>query len=269
MLAVALLATYNEERFIQGCLEHLIAQGVSVYVIDNASTDGTRAIAQGYVGRGVIDVETLPRHGCYTWRPILERKERLAAELEGDWFLHLDADEIRLPPEPGTRLADALARVDAEGFNAVNFMEFTFVPTRETPDHDHPRFAQTMRWYYPYLPSFPNRLNAWKRQDAPVELAWSGGHRVRFPGLKMYPVSFPMKHYLFLSADHARRKYIERTYDAAEMSAGWHRARAGLRPEGIRLQSEQEMRHCGADGRLDPTEPLKKHPLFAQIGHGS
>jgi hypothetical protein len=148
-------------------------------------------------------------------------------------------------------------------------MEFTFVPTRETPDHDHPRFAQTMRWYYPYLPSFPNRLNAWKRRDAPVELAGSGGHRVRFPGLKMYPISFPMKHYLLLSADHARRKYVERTYDAVELSTGWHRARAGLRPEGIRLQSEQELRHCGAGGRLDPMDPLKKHPIFAQIGHAS
>lgn len=268
MQVIALLATYNEKRFIQGCLEHLIAQGVDTYVVDNASTDATREIAQGYVGRGVIAVETLPRHGCYSWRPILERKEQLAAELEADWFMHVDADEIRQSPEPGTRLVDALVNVEAEGFNAVNFMEFSFVPTRESPDHDHPRFRQTMHWYYPFLPSFPNRLTAWRKQAAPVDLAWSGGHRVRFPDLKMYPVSFPMKHYLFLSVEHARSKYVDRSYDASELASGWHRARAGLRPEKIFLQSERELRYCGEDDRLDPAEPLNQHPIFAAIGHG-
>jgi glycosyltransferase involved in cell wall biosynthesis len=38
---VAIIATYNEERFIGGCLEHLFANGVQAYVCDNESTDRT------------------------------------------------------------------------------------------------------------------------------------------------------------------------------------------------------------------------------------
>ena len=136
---VALLATHNEERFITGCLEHLIGQGVEVYLIDNCSADRTVEIAERYLGHGLIDIETFPRaEGVYKWRSILERKEQLATMLEADWFMHVDADEIRLPPHSARTLAQTFAEVDAQGYNAVNFLEFTFVPTREAPDHDHP-----------------------------------------------------------------------------------------------------------------------------------
>ena len=53
---IALLASYNEERFIAG-------QGLQVYLIDNESTDNTVAIAERYAGRGLIRIETLPRAG--------------------------------------------------------------------------------------------------------------------------------------------------------------------------------------------------------------
>ena len=257
---VAILATYNEEHFIAGCLEHLIGQGVEVYLIDNSSTDRTVEIAERYLQRGVVGIENWPRaEGVYKWQPILERKEQLAATLDADWFVHVDADEIRLPPRSDRTLAQAFAEVEARGCNAVNFLEFAFVPTRETPDHDHPRFQQTMRWYYPFLPRFPHRLNAWKRQPERVELAWSGGHEVRFPGLRMYPESFKMRHYIFLSMPYALRKYIGTRYDSAEVRQGWHRQRALLTPEKIRLPSQKELRHYASDSELDPSNPWTRH----------
>jgi glycosyltransferase involved in cell wall biosynthesis len=257
---VALLATYNEERFITNCLEHLIRHGVEVYLIDNCSTDRTIAIAERYLGRGLIDIETFPRaEGVYKWRSILERKEQLAATLEADWFMHADADEVRLPPRSTHSLAQTLTEVEAQGYNAVNFLEFTFVPTREEPDHDHPRFWQTMRWYYPFLPRFPHRLNAWKRQPERVNLAQSGGHRIRFPGLQMYPESFKMRHYLFLSVPHAIAKYVERNYDPAEVQKGWHGWRATLLGEKIELPLKEELRFYTSDGELDPSNPRKRH----------
>lgn len=263
MRAIALLATYNEERFIVPCLEHLGRQGLQAYLIDNESTDATVRLARRFLGSGLIGIESFPRRGAYRWRGILERKEQLAAELEADWFLHVDADEIRLPPAAGQTLAEALTEVDRAGFNAVNFLELTFVPTRQSPDHDHPDYLRTMRWYYPYLPSFPNQLKAWKKQAAPVELAWSGGHLVRFPELRMSPISFPMRHYLFLSVEHAVRKYVRQTYDSEELSLGWHRARSSLRTEDIVLQDEAELRRYGTDDLLDFSNPLQRHPLFA------
>lgn len=237
--------------------------GVDAYVIDNESEDNTVPLVREFLGRGVIGLETFPRNGIYPWQMILGRKEQLASSLEADWFIHTDPDELPLPGAGAGTLAQAFAEVERQGFNAVNFLEFTFVPTRQSPDHEHANFAQTMRWYYPYLPTFPHRLKAWKKQQAPVEFAWSGGHIVRFPNLKMYPQSFPMRHYLFLSAAHAARKWVGRPYDPEELSRGWHRARARLSEDQITLQDERELRVYESDARLDASNPLTRHPIFS------
>src|SRR2546423_11089630 len=107
MRVVAILATYNEERFIAGCLENLFRQNIQAYLIDNDSTDQTVEIARRYLGRGLIGIEKLPRNGTFGWSSILKRKEQLAATLEADWFMHVDADEIYSPPRPGITLAEA------------------------------------------------------------------------------------------------------------------------------------------------------------------
>jgi len=261
--AVAILAAYNEERFIGGCLEHLFEQGVEAYLIDNCSTDRTVEIAERYLGRGLVGIETFPRAEVHKWQQILERKEELAATLEADWFIHLDPDEIRLPPRSDRTLAQALAEVEAQGYNAVNFMEYVFIPTLEAPDHDHPRFQQTMRWYYPFQRSFPewrpHRRNAWKRQPEKVDLAGRAGHRVRFPGLRMYPEFFKMRHYIFLSVPHALGKYMSRKQDSAALQKGWASFRAGLTPEKIKLPSQKELRHYTSDDELDPSDPRTQH----------
>ena len=262
MRIVAILAAYNEERFIGACVENLIKQGLEVYIIDNASTDHTVAIAEKYLRRGLIGIETFPRDGIYSWRPLLARKEELASELDADWFLHMDADEIRLPPNSTTSLAEALSAVDAEGYNAVNFFEFTFIPTREAPDHDHPDFQKTMLWYYPFSPTFPHQLKAWKRQPERVDLVSTGGHKVSFPGLRMFPHSFPMRHYFFLSIPHAKEKFIQRQYDPKEVKAGMHRARAKLKPKQIRLPSQTMLRFYQSDDQLDSSNPRTRHYLL-------
>jgi hypothetical protein len=260
MRVVALLATYNERRFIGGCLEHLHGHGVETYLIDNCSTDDTVAIAERHLGRGLCGIEEFPRRGQYEWRALLERKEQLARELEADWFMHVDADELRIAPAGHSRLIDALAEVDARGYNAVNFFEFTFVPTREEPNHDHADYAQTLRTYYPFAPAHPHQLKAWKATAAQQpEIAASGGHRVSFPGLRMYPESFPMKHYLLLSVPHAIEKYVERRYDPAEVESGWHGWRARVKEGDLRLPSELELRRCDSDNDLDPREPRRRH----------
>lgn len=261
MRIIAILAAYNEERFIKTCLENLFRQGVEVYLCDNESTDQTVPIAESYRHDGLIGFETIPQGKVYRWKAILERKEQLAATLDADWFMHADPDEMRLPPRSDITLAKAFAGADAQGYNAVNFMEFTFTPTRESPDHDHPEFQKTMRWYYPFLPSFPHRLNAWKKQPVPVELAWAGGHRVRFPGLRMYPESFRMRHYLLLSKAHAIRKYVQRHYDPVLVAQGWDGWRASLKPEMIKFPPQRELRTYLSDDQLDASDPRTTHYL--------
>jgi hypothetical protein len=257
MRVIALLATYNEERHIGGCLEHLFRQGVEAYLIDNCSTDRTVGVAERYLGCGLIGIDTLPRDRVPTLGSQLERKEQLAATLEADWFIHLHSDERPLPPRSDRTLAEAFAQVDAQGYNAVSFLEFTFVPTREAPDHDHPDFQQTMRWYYPFTPCFPHLVRAW-RQQGRVELNSNGGHQVSFPGLRRYPGSFRMRHYLFLSAEEAIRRHVRNV--ATEKDGGC----SCLKPEMIKLPAQADLLPYVSDDLLDPSEPRRVHDVLPQ-----
>jgi hypothetical protein len=262
MRVLAILATYNEERFIGGCLEHLFSQGVEAYLIDNQSTDDTVAIASRYLGAGLRGIEQFPRDGIYRWRRILRRKAALASELPADWFLHLDADEIPLAPRSGQTLAAGLAEADANGYNAVEFSEFTFVPTREAPDHDHPDFRRTMCWYYPFAPTELHLVRAWKRQAEPVDLATTGGHVVRFPGWRLSPTRFRLRHYIFLSREQVMRKYVGKVYDPEEVRDGWHGWRATLTADDIRLPPQAELRTAFVDDDLDASSPRTTHCLL-------
>jgi hypothetical protein len=262
MRALAIIATYNEERFIGGCLEHLFANGVEAYLIDNQSTDGTLDIARRYLGAGLRGIETFPRDGTFRWRRILRRKEEIAAELPADWYLHLDADEIPLAPRSGQKLAEGLAEADASGYNAVELAEFTFVPTRESPHHDHPDFRRTMRWYYPFAPTDLHLVRAWKRQPGPVDLATTGGHVVRFPGWNLSPRRFRLRHYIFLSREQAVRKYVGKAYDPEELRDRWHGWRATLAAEDVRFPPKAALRTALADEDLDPSSPRTTHCLL-------
>lgn len=263
MRIIALLAVYNERRFIEPCLKHLHEQGIDAYLIDNCSTDNTVDLAERWLGKGVIGIESFPRADgdVYNWRSLLIRKEELAREIDADWFIHHDPDELRHSPSRGQTLSQSLEAADREGFNAVNFFEFTFTPTREEPDHDHADFQRTLRTYYPFEPIFPHKMSAWKATADMVELAWSGGHRVRFQGLRMYPESFPMKHYLFLSVPHAIEKYVERRYDQDEVEFGWHGWRSNLSAANVFLPGKSELRLALPGIELDPSEPRKTHYL--------
>jgi glycosyltransferase involved in cell wall biosynthesis len=266
MRVIALLATYNERRFIEPCLRHLDEQGVEAYLIDNGSTDETVELAKRWLDRNLIGIESFPRGegDVYSWRALLTRKEELAREMEADWFIHMDPDEIRLPPAGVDNLARALEKVDGEGFNAVNFLEFTFLPTREEPDHDHADFQRTLRTYYPFARRPRHQLKAWKATDV-AELAWSAGHEVRFPQRRIHPRPFPMKHYLFLSAPHAIEKYVERHYDPSEIESGWHIWRSKLKTSDIVLPGRDELRIASMDSDLDPSEPRSSHLLAETV----
>lgn len=261
---VAVLAARNEERFIGQCLENLIGQGVQVYVCDNESTDDTAVIAERHLGKGVLGVERLAFDGTYRWEQILQRKEVLFRELDADWVMHVDADEIHLPPVGWATIPEALAEAGRQDYDAVEFDEFTFVPTQESPDHDHDDFTSTLRTYYPFRPRSPHCVRAYRRQAGPIEIAWSGGHMVRFPHeARLFPQPFRMKHYLFLSHEQAARKYAARQYSAAEVDdLGWHGWRPLLRAGDICLPSAADgLRTTITDDDLDPSHPWTQHWL--------
>jgi glycosyltransferase involved in cell wall biosynthesis len=257
MRIVALLGTFNEQRFVGDCIEHLHEQGVTTYLIDNQSTDDTVRIAEQYVGRGLIGIETLPRTGGWFLPWQLARKQELANSLDADWLIHLDADERRCSANPRQSLTNALHAADEAGFNAVNFLDFMFVPTVESPDHDHPEYERTMRFYFHYMPVFPNRLNAWKRQDGPVDLISSLGHRVTFAGLRSSPRNLAMRHYIFLSVNQLCEKYERSDFRPSDGNiSAW---RSDLTR--VRLPSRRQLRTYTPGARLDRSDPVG-HYLF-------
>lgn len=262
---VAIIATYNEERFLPHCIEHYRNQGVDAYIIDNESTDSTREIAESYLGCGVIGIDTLERHGRFSLTDQMRAKEDVARRLDADWLIHADADEIRLAPTSDQTLVEALAEVDAQGYSLVNFLEFTFVPTAEHPDHDHDRFLDTMRWYYHFGRWHPKHLKAWKASAFPeVQLAATAGHKIEHTPDQLFPIDFKFRHYMCLSRDHIRRKYLDKTFSKEELAQGWHGFRAAMTEADVVLPSEADLKPYLGDDLLDTSDPVTTHHLIYQ-----
>jgi len=228
MRIIALLALRNEALYLERCLTHLASQGIEALVIDNDSTDGSLDIAQSFLGRGVLRVERLPYPGYYDWQGILRRKEQLATELDADWFIHHDADEIRQSPVPGQTLAEAIAVADAAGYDAIDFREFVFLPTRSDVDARGRDYAAALPYAYYFQPHPEHRVNAWKARGQSVDLVSSGGHRAEFAGRRLSPERLILRHYPFLSWSHLIDKYRHgRRYSDYEVQElGWHGKRA-------------------------------------------
>jgi hypothetical protein len=228
---VALVAAFNEADVIDAVLADLARQRVETFFIDNWSTDGTFERAQAHLGRGVIGIERFPAEGAtgsrekYDWSGLLRRKEELSLELDADWFIHHDADEFREGPWDGVDLRASVARVDAAGYNAIDFAVLNFRPEDDsfvpgTDPRESLRRYEMGDWWDAY------QVKAWKRiPRVRPDLASKGGHEVIFPDRRIFPLRFLLLHFPIRSDAHGRRKVeIERIprFLSAERDRGWH-----------------------------------------------
>lgn len=257
MRIVALLAVRNEELYLQRCLQHLSKQYIDVCLIDNGSTDRTLAIAEGFLNRGVFRIEHIPYHGVYEWERILRHKSRLAQEIDADWFIHHDADEVREAPARFRNLNEGISFVDRAGYNAINSGEFVFVPMNEEQAFEGTDYIHEMKDYYYFHPRDLHRVNIWKKTDKNVDLA--GGHSVKFEGRRVFPDDFILRHYIFLSKRHAIEKYGQRKYDPHELAKGLHVKRAGFTEENFQFPDKDIVRRLLCDGSWDRSSPSRTH----------
>lgn len=227
---VAIIAAYNESDIIGQVVADLIAQGISVYFLDDHSTDATVAAVEPYLGRGVIGIEHLgdtfgsSESSRYEWERILRRKVQLATELGADWYIHHDADEFRESPWFQLTLNEAIQKVDDAGFNAIDFASFDFWPVDNgfKPDED---IRRSFCFYSPPKSFDRLQIRCWKKTQRAVELASSGGHQAQFDGRKVFPVRFILRHYPIRSQTHGERKiFRERQprFLQSERTKGWH-----------------------------------------------
>jgi hypothetical protein len=224
--ACALLATFNEADIVLETVSKLISSGVEVYVIDNGSTDRTLEILGPLVGRGIVDIRTVKffegDREVYNWGALLKMKEDLSRELGFDWYLHVDADEIRYSPWPQLSLREGIDRVDQSGYNLINFKLFNFRLTEDlTSSVDYETDMQNYsagEYFNQY------QVKAWKAHHA-VDISANGGHIARRPDGRLFPIRFIHKHFPIRSLDHGRRKILlERKlrFTQSERLRGWH-----------------------------------------------
>ena len=233
---VAIICAHNEVDIIVPVIGHLIAQGVSVYLLDHGSTDGTARAAERFLGQGLLAIQPFPAgrvssvSDAFRWEAILARKTELSAELDADWFIHHDADECRESPWASLTLREAIYSVDRFGYNAIDFELFNFWPTDDCfRPGDDPRTI--FRYYEAARHWDKHQVKCWKKQDAAADLVSSGGHHVSFPGQRIFPLRFILRHYPIRSQEHGARKvFVERRPRLlpAEIERGWHVQYGGM-----------------------------------------
>ena len=240
---VAFVGAYNEEDVIVPFLEHTIGQGVDVCLLDNWSTDRTADRAARFLGRGLTSILKFPAGGpseTHEWRSMLLRKAELAEQTEADWFIHVDPDEIRESPWPALTLREALYRVDQEGFNAVNHTCIVFPPTGDGFRCDLPLQSQFSHFGFSTRWAHDVQIKGWKRQRGRVDCAINGGHTVEFPGRRVYPFKFLLRHYPVRSQEHGEKKVFQERlprFNPELRRNGWHNQYDGFGPGHSFVQS--------------------------------
>jgi hypothetical protein len=202
---LAIVPTFNEGDVIVPGVRALLDQGIGVHLIDNWSTDETVDLVAAAFGERVT-VERFPRDGptdLYQWDDQLARISEVARSAEYNWVISHDADERRHGAWRGLDLRAALYRVETEGYNAVDHTVIEFPPI----DNGFVPGSDCEQYFTRFEPTavVANRIQikAWKTGD--VDLI-SGGHEVVFPGRRVHPFNFLLKHYPIRSQAHGERK---------------------------------------------------------------
>ena len=251
MRAIAFVCTYQEADIIGWTVRHLKRQGLDVLVIDCHSSDGTPEIAKE-AGAHILPYSAPP----VSWHALLGEVEQLSVKYcqvfrsidpqrpVYDWCMLSDADEIRYSNnlDDTETLTTAFERVQAGGYNAIDFQLLTFHPTDNGFDG-----SQDPEQYFRFYSGDPlnqriGQAKAW-RNIGPVSLAASGGHQVQFQGRRVYPSRFLSKHYPIRSQAHGVRKvFQERKWlDPSQGRTDWHVQYKGLKPGHNFLRNPAEL----------------------------
>jgi hypothetical protein len=226
---LAIVTTFNEADIIGDLLSRLRNDGIRVHLIDNWSTDDTFAIVTSRAAQdGGITVERFPTGAApayFELEKLLTRVEDLAHRSGADWVVNHDADEVRQSPWAGVSLRRALFCVEQFGFNCVDHVVMNFRPVDERWEGKG-RLQDAFSWFEfgDHHAAF-RQQKAWKPQPEPVRFASSGGHDAEFPGRRVFPYRFLLRHYPIRSSAHGRRKVLterQGRFSPEEREKGWH-----------------------------------------------
>lgn len=227
MSVLAVMAARNEAGYIDHTLRRVIDDGMEVVLIDHASKDGTRELAERYLGGGLLRIEDQPWEGVFDLAEQLRRKEAVVASAPHDWIVNVAPDEwLRCTVE--ATLAEFLEREVAAGTQVVDFVEHVFLPPLGAD-----MYGRDVRCiatdYYCFAPTPLRLMRAWRRGTM-GSLVESAGHRFRDvdPGV-IHPEPQVLRHYIGLSWSQAIERRADREYPAAALARGWHGNRRDMR----------------------------------------
>jgi hypothetical protein len=154
------------------------------------------------------------------WDDLMRARQAAVDAIDTDWILYVSADEIMHSYNAGETLSAAIARVDAAGFDVIDFNEFVFLPieTDYMPDREGP---QLLRHYYFFEDRKPRLMRARKKR-LQVSHVEHGGHVLSGEPIRLSPETFALRHYMFRNQTHAFEKYARRVYAPEELARGWH-----------------------------------------------
>jgi glycosyltransferase involved in cell wall biosynthesis len=220
----AIVPCFNERDVIVATVRRLVSQGIEVVVVDNESTDGSADLVREHFGTERVAVETWSANGTYELASLLRRIEQIAASHPADWIVMQDADEVRQPPWLGVSLRDALWTMQRRGFNAVDHTVLNFVPVPADRFAEGDPADALLHFDFGRHRGYFHQIRAW-RNVGPVSLAQHGGHVAEFPGRRVAPYKFLLRHYPIRSQEHGLRKIlVERRprWPPEELAKGWH-----------------------------------------------
>ena len=249
---IAILAVFNEGDIIYHVVRDLVEQDIEVYILDHHSTDDSVEQASKWLGKGLIKIETFPEESgieipndVFSLRYILLRKEQLVRELGPAWYINADTDEFRESPWPGLNLRRGIERVDAQGYNTINFSILDFKPMDDgfVPGED---VRERLTHYSESQVSWDHmQARCWKHWGQPFQLWQTGGHLVEFEGRRIYPIPFILRHYPIRSQRHGLMKIFnerKNRFDTNERAASWHVQYDDIAKEGHSfLHDEKEL----------------------------
>ena len=254
--ALAVITARNEAQFLQVLIPELIAEGFELVIIDHASRDETRSIAEEYLGAGVLEVVSQQWTGHFSLSRQLSKKADVMQRYAHSWLAHCDADEWPRSTSHAT-LGALLADLEGGPYRVVNFDEFVFVPHLGF-DALGTDFRHTLTGYYFFEPA-PARLQRIWHRSLGFDIATASGHQVTADTSLIWPDAQQLRHYVGLSQSAAITKRANRDYPDEEIALGWHHNRLTMtstpfeRSDHLRRAEPWDCRH------LDRSQPWRTH----------
>lgn len=223
---LAIVHVYNEKDVMDRLIEHLLSQGLDIYFVDNWSDDGTYEMIYDYSCKNPdrVFLERFPMEGksdYYKWYDQLARTERIAKETNYDWYIHYDADEIRVTPSCEVTLKEMIYHADALGYNVI---ENTVIDFKVVDRTNNNIFGCGSYFDFGHRSAHFLQQKTWKRTDD-FDLKSSGGHELEREYPRVFPLKILNKHYPFRSFEHAKKKVFKDRkprFKYENATRGWH-----------------------------------------------